>query len=372
MNRAPPARIFSRRSARRPWSCPSNRRWAASPLRTSLRLAAGRLRRHRAPPPIDDLVLPDGFTYDVVIKWGDTFTASGDRFGFNNDFIGVFPLGGDDDALLWINHEYVSLATVSGNVDLYGQTFRMLRGHVPTVRDYKRDVGGSVVRVRRDGATGAWTPVLRDPPEPPRHRLHALPRGRPRGAAHEGGRGRGHVRELRGRRDPLGHRAELRGEHPSARAGGNGYARALSQRRQLRPARRPLRLGRGDRSPRSHLRRPSSTPRSAASGTKASGLRVVAGPAPGRLHGRRPHRRARVEVRQRGPLPAGPAGEPRRSSPRARSTSRASRKTGRASGVPILMDTPLDPAPSPRDPKPRDPAGRAAAGRRVREPRGRP
>ncbi|HEV7500638.1 MAG TPA: alkaline phosphatase PhoX [Vicinamibacteria bacterium] len=111
----------------------------------------------------DDLVLPDGFTYDVVIKWGDTFTASGDRFGFNNDFIGVFALGGDDDALLWINHEYVSLATVSGNIDLYGQTFRMLRGHVPTVRDYKRDVGGSVVRVRRDGATGAWTPVLRDP-----------------------------------------------------------------------------------------------------------------------------------------------------------------------------------------------------------------
>lgn len=56
----------------------------------------------------DDVVLPDGFTYDVVIKWGDTFTASGERFGYNND------------------------------------------------------VGGSVVRVRRDGATGAWAPVLRD------------------------------------------------------------------------------------------------------------------------------------------------------------------------------------------------------------------
>ena len=110
----------------------------------------------------DDLVLPGGFTYDVVIKWGDTFTASGERFGFNNDFIGVFPLASEDEALLWINHEYISVATVSGNIDLYGQTFRMLRGHVPTVRDYKRDVGGSVVRVRRDGATGAWTPVLRD------------------------------------------------------------------------------------------------------------------------------------------------------------------------------------------------------------------
>ncbi|HEV7501737.1 MAG TPA: alkaline phosphatase PhoX, partial [Vicinamibacteria bacterium] len=111
----------------------------------------------------DDLVLPEGFVYDVVIKWGDTFTKSGDRFGFNNDFIGVFPVDSADDALLWINHEYVSLATTTGNVDLYGQTFRMLRGQVPSVRDYKRDVGGSVVRVRRDGASGAWAPVLRDP-----------------------------------------------------------------------------------------------------------------------------------------------------------------------------------------------------------------
>ncbi len=111
----------------------------------------------------DDLVLPDGFTYDVVIKWGDAFTASGEQFGFNNDFIGVFPLGSDEEALLWINHEYVSLATTAGNVDLYGQTFRMLRGYVPSVNDYKRDVGGSVVRVRREAASGAWVPVRRDP-----------------------------------------------------------------------------------------------------------------------------------------------------------------------------------------------------------------
>jgi uncharacterized protein len=110
----------------------------------------------------DDLVLPGGFTYDVVIKWGDTFTTSGEQFGYNNDFIGVFPLASEDDALLWINHEYVSLASTTGNTDLYGQTFRMLRGYAPTVRDYKRDVGGSVVRVRRDAVTGAWTPVIRD------------------------------------------------------------------------------------------------------------------------------------------------------------------------------------------------------------------
>jgi secreted PhoX family phosphatase len=114
-----------------------------------------------SPTDADDVVLPDGFTYDVVLKWGDAFTAAGEEFGYNNDFIGVFPLGADGEALLWINHEYVSLATTTGNVDLYGQSFRRLRAHAPTVRDYKRDVGGSVVRVRRD-ASGAWRPVLRD------------------------------------------------------------------------------------------------------------------------------------------------------------------------------------------------------------------
>jgi secreted PhoX family phosphatase len=58
----------------------------------------------------DDVVLPDGFTYDVVLKWGDVFTASGRPFGYNNDFIGVFPLGGPEETLLVVNHEYVSLA----------------------------------------------------------------------------------------------------------------------------------------------------------------------------------------------------------------------------------------------------------------------
>jgi hypothetical protein len=111
---------------------------------------------------VDDLVLPDGFTYDVVLKWGDVFTASGRPFGYNNDYIGVFALGGPEEALLVVNHEYVSLA-YAGDAALYPQTFEMLHGRMPTVDDYKTDVGVSVVRVRRDGTSGAWVPVLGDP-----------------------------------------------------------------------------------------------------------------------------------------------------------------------------------------------------------------
>jgi uncharacterized protein len=115
-----------------------------------------------APSDADDLVLPEGFVYDVVLKWGDPFTAGGELFGYNNDFIGVCPLGSDEEALLVVNHEYISLA-FAGDCALYPQTFEVLRGRRPTVDDYKRDVGLSVVRVRRDSASGVWVPVLKDP-----------------------------------------------------------------------------------------------------------------------------------------------------------------------------------------------------------------
>jgi len=115
-----------------------------------------------APSTADDILLPAAFRYEVVLKWGDPFTTAGETFGYNNDFIGVFPLSSDDEALLVVNHEYVSLA-YGGDAALYPQTFEALRGRMPTVSDHKLDVGASVVRVRRDGASGAWVPVLKDP-----------------------------------------------------------------------------------------------------------------------------------------------------------------------------------------------------------------
>jgi secreted PhoX family phosphatase len=93
-----------------------------------------------APSDADDLILPSGFRYDVVLKWGDPFTASGEPFGYNNDWIGVFPLKDDEEALLAVNHEYISLAFL-GDAALYPATFQTLRGRAPTVEDYKRDVG---------------------------------------------------------------------------------------------------------------------------------------------------------------------------------------------------------------------------------------
>lgn len=53
----------------------------------------------------DDLVLPDGFTYDVIAAWGDPVGDS--HFGYNNDFLSFVPTG-PQSGYLTVNHEYVS------------------------------------------------------------------------------------------------------------------------------------------------------------------------------------------------------------------------------------------------------------------------
>lgn len=53
----------------------------------------------------DDLVLPEGFTYDVVAAWGDQVGDS--RFGYNNDYLS-FVETGENEGLLTVNHEYIS------------------------------------------------------------------------------------------------------------------------------------------------------------------------------------------------------------------------------------------------------------------------
>jgi secreted PhoX family phosphatase len=114
-----------------------------------------------APSDRDEIVVADGFRHDVLIKWGDPFTASGQRFGFNNDWIGVFGAEREGDLVLAINHEYISIAT-EGDVPLYPDCFQALRGREASLDDFKRDVGVSVLRVRHDAQTGAWAPVVGD------------------------------------------------------------------------------------------------------------------------------------------------------------------------------------------------------------------
>ncbi len=54
---------------------------------------------------VDDLVLPEGYAYDIVAAWGDRVGDS--RFGYNNDYLS-FVETGKDEGLLTVNFEYVS------------------------------------------------------------------------------------------------------------------------------------------------------------------------------------------------------------------------------------------------------------------------
>lgn len=53
----------------------------------------------------DELVLPEGFTYDLVAAWGDRVGDS--RFGYNNDYVSLIETG-PNEGFLTVNFEYIS------------------------------------------------------------------------------------------------------------------------------------------------------------------------------------------------------------------------------------------------------------------------
>jgi secreted PhoX family phosphatase len=53
----------------------------------------------------DDLVLPEGYAYQVVATWGDK--VGDGRFGYNNDYVSFVPTSADE-GFLTVNFEYIS------------------------------------------------------------------------------------------------------------------------------------------------------------------------------------------------------------------------------------------------------------------------
>ena len=128
----------------------------------------------------DDLVLADGYTYDVIAAWGDPVGKS--RFGYNNDYIS-FVAGSDaDNGFLTVNFEYISggvwmqtFETVVGKslpfqevittlVPQQGQidAFRLIEGSPikaqieAIAREALTDLGLGIISVRRN-ADGTWS-----------------------------------------------------------------------------------------------------------------------------------------------------------------------------------------------------------------------
>ena len=107
------------------------------------------------PTSRDALVLPAGFAHDIVALWGDRLPGSNARFGYNADYTTFIPTATDGSkGVLFVNHEYVSLPE-PGEIGVYLQTFPLVWGRTPLVEDQMRDVGASVLQIRRR-ADGRW------------------------------------------------------------------------------------------------------------------------------------------------------------------------------------------------------------------------
>ena len=136
----------------------------SGPVRTS-----GSQLTFTAVPPntLDALVIPNGYSQDIVIRWGDRVLpgappfdpsdqseeSQAGQFGYNNDFVWFLPLGGREDrALLVVNHEYTVEPLMFSD---YVDGTKATRQHV---RVAQMAHGLSVVEIRRE-SDGDWKPA---------------------------------------------------------------------------------------------------------------------------------------------------------------------------------------------------------------------
>jgi uncharacterized protein len=113
-----------------------------------------------APNSVDDVVLADGYSYRVLIAWGDPVrpgapvfdldgqspAAQARQFGYNNDYLAFFPLpwwsANSFIGLLWANHEYTNPELMFRNYDADNPTRQQVEIEMAAH-------GGSVVLIQR-------------------------------------------------------------------------------------------------------------------------------------------------------------------------------------------------------------------------------
>jgi secreted PhoX family phosphatase len=113
------------------------------------------------PSAADELVLPEGYNYDIIRSAGDSLGGNL-VYGDHNDFVAYFPIdaleGGSnsEDGILWVNHEYLNPLFWSNYTDPKGETKKTKE----QIEREKAGVGGAVVRVKKED--GAWSFVEGD------------------------------------------------------------------------------------------------------------------------------------------------------------------------------------------------------------------
>ena len=100
-----------------------------------------------SPSSDDELKLISGLSYDLLFAWGDPINKN-ETFGFNNDYIAFHKLN-ENEAILWVNHEYVIPKFLGGE--------ERTKSNVDRER---KEVGGSLVKISK--ASGSWKLVKGD------------------------------------------------------------------------------------------------------------------------------------------------------------------------------------------------------------------
>ena len=93
---------------------------------------------------VDDLVLPEGYTYDIVAKWGDKVGDS--RFGFNNDYLSLVETR-PGNGFLTVNFEYISAVS-------WQQTYEKVIGKSLPLREVDRSVKAANQALKGDKVPG--------------------------------------------------------------------------------------------------------------------------------------------------------------------------------------------------------------------------
>lgn len=121
--------------------------------------------------PSDKHHVADGYTADILIRWGDpvlpgapafdpqaqTPAKQAGQFGYNNDYLGYFPINGSSsNGLLVVNHEYTNeelmFPQLPGRQDLRNVRFANMTKELAEIEMMAH--GGSVIEIRK--VNGKW------------------------------------------------------------------------------------------------------------------------------------------------------------------------------------------------------------------------
>ncbi len=116
----------------------------------------------------NELILPNGYNYNIIASYGDEINSKGEIFGDAADLTVYFPIdslkGGNnsEEGLIWVNHEFPEPGNYMEMLGMNASTFKKqdLKNYPKLLKMEKEAVGGSVIRVKKE--KGEWKLVKDD------------------------------------------------------------------------------------------------------------------------------------------------------------------------------------------------------------------